>query len=135
MTFRPELTLGSGVLEQSEHVFLLFSFKLVLYSSTFFNLDANFFGIRLFLVFEARFLDPQEFSSRKLALSAFWQEGVTFLRLALCDLHLFLLKMLITTTTAVTLLVFAVLIVISSALIVSLGAVLATLIRWGSVDK
>jgi hypothetical protein len=71
----------------------------------------------------------------KLALSAFWQEGFSFLDLVLHKLHLFLLKMLITATTAVTLPVFAVLIVISSALVVSLGAVAATLIRRGSVDK
>jgi hypothetical protein len=43
--------------------------------------------------------------------------------------------MLITATTAVTLPAFAVLIVISSAVIVSLGAVAATLIGQGSVDK
>jgi hypothetical protein len=43
--------------------------------------------------------------------------------------------MLITATTAVTLPVFAVLIATSSALIISLGAVLATLIGWGSVDE
>jgi hypothetical protein len=35
----------------------------------------------------------------------------------------------------VTLLVFAVSIAISSALVLSLGAVAATLFRWGSVDK
>jgi hypothetical protein len=63
-----------------------------------------------------------------LALSAFWQEGFSFPQLVLCNLHLFLLKMLITATAAVTLTVVAVLIAISSALIVSLGAVLATLI-------
>jgi hypothetical protein len=39
--------------------------------------------------------------------------------------------MLITTTTAVTFLVFAVLLAISSAFVVSLRAVLATLIGWG----
>jgi hypothetical protein len=66
-----------------------------------------------------------------LALFAIWQEGSTFPQLALRNLHLFLQEMLTTTTTAVTLLVFAVLIAISSALIVSLGAVSATLIRWG----
>ncbi len=43
--------------------------------------------------------------------------------------------MLITETTIVTLLVFAVSITISSALVISLGAVLATLIKWGSVVK
>jgi hypothetical protein len=70
-----------------------------------------------------------------LALSAFWQEGFSFPQLALCNLHLFSLKMLITVTTAVTLPVFAVLIAISSALVVSLGTVLATLIGRGSVDE
>jgi hypothetical protein len=43
--------------------------------------------------------------------------------------------MLITATTAVTLSVFVVSIAISSALMLSLGAVLATLIGPGSVDK
>jgi hypothetical protein len=71
LTFSPELMLGSGVLVQSERVFLLFSFKLVLYSSNFSNLDASFFGIRPFLVFRERFLNPWEISSRKPALSAF----------------------------------------------------------------
>jgi hypothetical protein len=47
-----------------------------------------------------------------LALSVFWQEGFSFLELALCKLHLFLLKMLIAVITAVTLPVFAVLIAI-----------------------
>jgi hypothetical protein len=51
LTFRPELTLGPGILEQSEHVFLLFSSKQVQFSSNFFDLDANFFGIRPFLDF------------------------------------------------------------------------------------
>jgi hypothetical protein len=81
------------------------------------------------------FLDPQEFSSGKLAFSTFWQEGFSFLDLALRKLHIFLQKMLITETTIVTLLVFAVSITISSALVISLGAVLATLIKWGSVVK
>jgi hypothetical protein len=43
--------LGSGVLAQSEHVFLIFSLKLVQFSSNFFDLDANFFGIPPFLDF------------------------------------------------------------------------------------
>jgi hypothetical protein len=47
----------------------------------------------------------------------------------------FLLKMLITATTAVTLPVFAVLFVISPAFKVSLRAVLVTLIGRGSVDE
>ena len=51
LTYSPELTLGSGVLAQSERVFLLFSFKLVQFSPNFFNLDANFFGIWPFLDF------------------------------------------------------------------------------------
>jgi hypothetical protein len=37
--------LGSGVLAQSEHVYLLLSSKLVQFSSNFFDLGANFFGI------------------------------------------------------------------------------------------
>jgi hypothetical protein len=71
------------------------------------------------------------FSSEKLALFAFWKEGLSFPRLALHNLHLFFLKNLITATTAVTFLVFAVSIVISSAFVVSLGAVLTTLIGRG----
>jgi hypothetical protein len=71
-----------------------------------------------------------------LALSDFQQEGFSFPDLALHKLHLFLLKMLITTTTAFTLPVFAVLIAISSApLVISFGAVAATLIRQGSLDE
>ncbi len=81
------------------------------------------------------FLGPPEFSSIKLALSVFWQEAFSFLVIAFRDLHLFLLKMLITATTAVTLPVFAVLIAISSALVVSLVAVAVTSIGRGSVDK
>jgi hypothetical protein len=64
--------LGSGILAQSERVFLLFSIKLVQFSSNFFNLGANFSGIRPFLDFLERLLDPRVFSSRKLALSTFW---------------------------------------------------------------
>ncbi len=51
LTYSPELMLGSGVLARSEHVFLLFSSKLVQFSSNFFDLDANFFGIWPFLNF------------------------------------------------------------------------------------
>ncbi len=51
LMYSPELTLGSGVLVQSERVFLLFSLKLVQFSSNFFDLDANFFGVRPFLEF------------------------------------------------------------------------------------
>jgi hypothetical protein len=36
---------------QSERVFLLFSIKLVLFSSNLFDLGANFFGIQPFLDF------------------------------------------------------------------------------------
>jgi hypothetical protein len=50
-------------------------------------------------------------------------------------LFFYLLKVLITATTAVTVPVFTVSIVISLALVVSLGAVLATLIGRGSVYK
>jgi hypothetical protein len=70
-----------------------------------------------------------------LALSAFWQERFSSSDLAFPKLHLFLQKMLITATTAVTLLVFAVSIKILSALVLSLGAVAATLIGWSSVDE
>ncbi len=129
LTYSPELTLESGVLAQSERVFLLFSIKLVQFSSNFFDLGA-FFGIRPFLNFSERLLGSREFSSGKLALSAFWQEGLSFTRLALRNLHLFFL-MLITVTTAVTFPVFAVSLAISSAFVISLGAVLATLIGRG----
>jgi hypothetical protein len=50
-------------------------------------------------------------------------------------LALLLQKMLITATTAVTFLVFAVSNAISLALMGLVGAVLATLIGWASVDK
>ncbi len=135
LTYSPELTLGSGVLLQSDRVFLLFSYKLVQFSFNFFDLDAYFFGIWPFLKFWEGLLDPQVFYSGKLALSAFWQEGFSFPRLALHNLHLILLKMLITVTTAVTLPVFAVLIMIWSAFVVSLGAVLETLIGRGLWDE
>jgi hypothetical protein len=45
LTYSPELSLGSGLLGRSERVFLLFSIKLVQFSSNFFDLGANFFGI------------------------------------------------------------------------------------------
>jgi hypothetical protein len=134
LTFSPELTLVSGFLVRSELVFLLFSFKLVLFSSNFFNLDANFFGKCPFFVFQEKFLNLRDISSGKLALSAFWQEGFSFPDLALRNLHLYSLKMLIATTTAVTLPIFAVLIAISSDLVTSLRAVVATSIRCGSLD-
>jgi hypothetical protein len=76
-------------------------------------------------------LNLRVFPSGISALSPFWQEGFSFPQLALQNLHLFLLKMLITATTAVTLPVFAVLVAISSAFVVSLGAVLTTLIEQG----
>jgi hypothetical protein len=122
-------------LAHSEHVFLLFSIKLVQFSSNLFNLGANFFGIRPFLDFWERLLDPRVFFSRKLALSAFGREGLSFPRLALCNLHLYFLKMLITATTVVTFPVFAVSLAVSSAFVVSLRAVSMTLIGWGSWDR
>jgi hypothetical protein len=100
--------LGSGVLARSERVFLLFSFKLVQFGSNFFDLDANFFGIWPFLNFWEGLLNLRVFPFGKLALSAFWQKGFSFPRLALRNLHHFLLKMLITATTTVTLPFFAV---------------------------
>jgi hypothetical protein len=51
LTYSPELTLGSGFLAQSERVFLLFSIKLVQFSSNFLDLGTNFFGIWPFLDF------------------------------------------------------------------------------------
>ncbi len=73
-----------------------------------------------------------EFSSGKLALSAFWQESFLVPGLALRDLHFFSQKMLITVISTVTFPVFAVSIVISSALMLLLGAVLTTLIGRAS---
>ncbi len=107
----------------------------MIFSSNFFNLDANFFGNRPFLVIRETFPGVRGFSSGKSALSVFLRESFSFLELALYKFHFFLQKMLITATTAVTLPVFAVLIAISSALMLLIGAVLATLIGWGSVDN
>ncbi len=135
LTYSPGLTLGLGILARSEHVFLLFSIKLVQFTSNFFNLGANFFGIWPFLDFWEGLLDPWVFFSGKLALSAFWQEGLSFPRLALRNLHLYFLKMLITATTTVTFPVFAVLLAISSAFVVSLRAVSTTLIGRGLWDE
>jgi hypothetical protein len=103
----------------------------VQFSSNFFDLDANFFGIRPFLNFLEGLLDPRVFSSGKSALSAFWQEDFLFPRLVLCNSHLFLLKMLITATTTVTFPVIVVLLAISSAFVVLLRAVSTTLIGRG----
>jgi hypothetical protein len=55
--------------------------------------------------------------------------------LSILQIASFSQKMLITATTVVTLPVFAVLVAISSAFMLSLGAIAATLIGWGSVDK
>jgi hypothetical protein len=107
--------LGSGSLVQSMCDFLQFSFKSVLFSTNFFKLGTILFNIQPFFVFRERFLGLREFSHRKSALSAFWQEGFLFPGLALCNLHFFLQKNLITATTTVTLPVFAVLIAILSA--------------------
>ncbi len=57
LTFSPEPTLWSGFLAQSEHVFLLFSSKVLLFCSNLFDLDANFFVNQPFLVFWERFLN------------------------------------------------------------------------------
>jgi hypothetical protein len=108
--------LDQAFLLQSERVFVLFSFKLALFSSNLINLDANFFGNWPFVFFGERFLSLWEFSSRELALSAFCQESFLSPDLAFRKLHLFLLKMLINVTTTVTLPVFADWIAISSAL-------------------
>ncbi len=135
LTNSPELTPGSGTTARSERVFLLFSIKLVQFSSNFFDLNANFFGIRPFLDFWERSRDSRVFSCKKLALSAFCREGLSFLRLVLRNLHFFLLKMLITATTAVTFPVSAVSSAISSAFVVTLRAVLTTLIWRGLCDK
>jgi hypothetical protein len=131
LTYSPELSPGSGTTAQSERVFLLFSIKLARFSSNFFDLGANFFGIQPFLDFCERYRNRRVFSCKKMALSTFWQEGLSFLRLALYNLHLFRLKRLIIVTTAVTLPVFAVSFAISSAFVALLRAVLMTLIGQG----
>jgi hypothetical protein len=100
----------------------------VQFSSNFLDFDANFFGIRPFLDFRERFRNPRVFSCKKLALSAYWQESLSFPRLALRNLYLFLIKMLITATTAFTLPVSAVSFAISSAFVALLRAILKTLI-------
>ncbi len=135
LTYSLELVLRSGILARFERVFLLFSIKLVQFSSHFFDLEANFFGIRPLLDFCEGLLDPWVFSSGKSALFAFWRKGLSFLRLTLSNLHLFFLKMLITATTTVTFPVFAVPLAISSAFVVSLTAVLTILIRGGLGDE
>ncbi len=135
LTYRPELLPKSGSTAQSERVFLLFSIKLVLFSSNFFDLGANFFGIQPFLDFWERFRDPRVFSCKKSALSTFWWEGLSFPRLALRNLHFSLLKMLITATIPVTFLVSAVSFAISSAFVATLRAVMTTLIGRGLCDK
>jgi hypothetical protein len=80
LTYSPELTLGSGVLAQSERVFLLFRIKLVQFSSNFFNLDANFFGIRPFLDFLRKASQSTGIFLQKIGSSAFWREGLSFPR-------------------------------------------------------
>jgi hypothetical protein len=79
-------------LAQSERVFLLFSIKLVQFSSNFFDLGANFFGIRPFLDFREGLVDPRVFSSGKLALSAFWREGLSFSEISALQFAFFFLK-------------------------------------------
>jgi hypothetical protein len=64
-------------------VILCFLALLVLFSSNFFDLGANFFGNQPSPVFRERFLDPWKFSSGKPAFSAFWQEGFLSLELVL----------------------------------------------------
>jgi hypothetical protein len=85
----------------------------------------------LFLIFEKGFSIRGYFPPENLLFLPFGKKIFSFPRLALRNLHLFLLKMLITATTAVSFLVFAVWIAISSAFVVSLRAVLATLIGQG----
>jgi hypothetical protein len=74
--------LGLSFLVQSYRVFLLFSFKVVLFSSNFFNLGAYFFGKRPFLFFRERFLNKRELSSRKLVLFTLLVPGISALQIA-----------------------------------------------------
>jgi hypothetical protein len=84
-------------------IFLQFNFKLVLFSSNFFDLGANVFEIQTFLVFWERLLRLRECSPRTSELSPFWQEGFAFPGLALHDLHFLLKKLIITAITAINL--------------------------------
>ena len=51
LTYSLELLLKSGSTARSERLFLLFSIKFVLLRYNFFDLVANFFGVRPFLDF------------------------------------------------------------------------------------
>ncbi len=135
LTFNPELTLKSGVLVQSEHVFLLFSSKLVQFSSNFFNLGTNFFGIQPFIIFWEMLLDPRVFSSGKLAFSTFLARRLLISTTSAPQLASFFTKNAHYRDYRCHLTGFAVLIAISLASVVLLWAVLATLIGRGSIDE
>jgi hypothetical protein len=65
-------------LDQAFWSFLLFSNKLVQFSTDFFDLDANFFSIQPFLDFSEGLLDLRVFSSGKLALLLFGKKASYF---------------------------------------------------------
>jgi hypothetical protein len=117
--------------EISKRVFLLFSSKLVQFSSNFFDLDANFFGIWPFLNFLRKAFQSTGIFLWKICSFHLLARRLLISEISAPQLASFFLKMLITLTTAVTLPVCAVSITISSAFVVSLGAVLATLIGQG----
>jgi hypothetical protein len=88
----------------------------------------------LFLIYDKSFLDRGN-SLWKIGTFRLLANRLLISAISALQLAFFSLRMLITATTAVTLPVFAVLITISLALVVSLGAVFATLIGRGSVDE
>jgi hypothetical protein len=92
LTYSPELTLGSGYLVQSERVFLLFGFKLVLFSSNFFHLDNNFFGKCPLLVFRERFLGLQESFLQEISTFRFLARRLLIPGLSIPQIASFLLK-------------------------------------------
>jgi hypothetical protein len=68
----PEITFGSGILAQSQRIFLLFSIKLVRFSSNFFDLGANF------LIFEKGLLISGYFSPENWLFSPFGEKASHF---------------------------------------------------------
>jgi hypothetical protein len=108
LTYSPELTLGSGILAQSECVLLLFSSKLVQFSSNFFDLDANFFGIWPFLDFLRRASQSAGSFLQKIGSFRLLARRRLISLISAPQFASVSTKMLITMTTPVTLPVFAV---------------------------
>jgi hypothetical protein len=78
LIFRPELTLGSGYLAQSERVFLLFIPKLLLFSSNFFDLNADLFSTSLFSFSEKGFLVHENFCPGNWHFPLFGEKAIHF---------------------------------------------------------